>query len=177
MFGNQLSASWEDEAEEGVDNIFWRVRAHQKSRLRLVFYDGHYSGMSGTVLWSKEDDIKLWALRTKPTSQVSMCLRSILAFCSSSERGFNFTQDYFSCSFIQLKLAVTFGRNNGGIRSRLKHLQNPEHKAYIRMHGGGGGEGGYAATTAVASALGRLTTSSYASSDMSATGTAAKPKS
>ena len=131
--------------------------------------------MSGTVLWSKEDDIKLWALRTKPTSQVSMCLRSILAFCSSSERGFNFTQEYFSCSFIQLKLAVTFGRNNGGIRSRLKHLQNPEHKAYMRLHGGGGGEGGYAvATTAAASALGRLTTSSYASSVMSATGTAAK---
>jgi hypothetical protein len=54
--------------------------------------------MSGTVLWSKEDDIKLWALRTKPTSQVSMCfrLRSIFANLRSSERRFlNVHSEYY----------------------------------------------------------------------------------
>ena len=32
-------------------------------------------------------------------------------------------------------LADIFGRSHGGIRSRLKHLQNPEHKAYQRRVG------------------------------------------
>ena len=32
-------------------------------------------------------------------------------------------------------LVSMFGRSSGGIRSRLKHLQDPTHKAYIRMYG------------------------------------------
>ncbi len=39
-------------------------------------------------------------------------------------------------------LAEEFDRSKGGIRSRLKHLQNPEHKAYQRLFGGSGVAGG-----------------------------------
>ena len=52
--------------------------------------------MSGT--WSEENDIKLWSLRSKPTSQ----------------------------------LATKFNKTAVAIRSRLKHLQDPSHKAYQR---------------------------------------------
>ena len=54
-----------------------------------------------TKRWTREDDTKLWAGRSKPT----------------------------------VALADEFDRSNGGIRSRLKHLQNPEHKAYQRLFG------------------------------------------
>ena len=33
------------------------------------------------------------------------------------------------------QLAAHFGRGNGGITSRLKHLRNPNHAAYQRLHG------------------------------------------
>ena len=34
-----------------------------------------------------------------------------------------------------VELADIFGRSNGGIRSRIKHLKNPDHKAYQRLFG------------------------------------------
>jgi hypothetical protein len=49
-------------------------------------------------IWSEQDDLKLWSLRSKPTSQ----------------------------------LAVDFNKTTGAIRSRLKHLNDPNHKAYQR---------------------------------------------
>ncbi|KAL9186513.1 hypothetical protein ACHAXT_005751 [Thalassiosira profunda] len=36
------------------------------------------------------------------------------------------------------QLAASFGRSSGAIRSRLKHLNNPSHKAYLRLHGANG---------------------------------------
>ena len=39
-------------------------------------------------------------------------------------------------------LAATFSRGEGAIRSRIKHLQDPQHSAYKRLHGSGGDEGG-----------------------------------
>jgi ATP-dependent DNA helicase PIF1 len=45
-------------------------------------------------------------------------------------------------------LAAEFDRSKGGIRSRLKHLQNPDHKAYQRLFGTNG-----ASTTAALSAV------------------------
>ena len=34
-----------------------------------------------------------------------------------------------------VELADIFGRSNGGIRPRIKHLKNPDHKAYQRLFG------------------------------------------
>lgn len=51
--------------------------------------------------WTRDDDERLWEIRSKPTEV----------------------------------LAVSFGRSKGGIRSRLKHLQNPNHAAYQRLFG------------------------------------------
>ncbi len=50
-------------------------------------------------IWSLEDDLKLWSLRSKSISE----------------------------------LAPIFNRTMGSIRSRLKHLNNPNHKAYHRV--------------------------------------------
>ena len=51
------------------------------------------------------------------------------------------------------QLAAEFDRGPGAIRSRLKHLQDPTHKAYLRLHGGGTGgtgRGGYGSAAATA---------------------------
>lgn len=45
-------------------------------------------------------------------------------------------------------LAATFGRKDGAVRSRLKHLQDPTHKAYLRFVGGGGAASRLAANAA-----------------------------
>ena len=50
------------------------------------------------IIWSEQDDHKLWSLRSKSTSE----------------------------------LAITFNRTSGAIRSRLRHLNDPTHKAYQR---------------------------------------------
>ena len=39
-------------------------------------------------------------------------------------------------------LASTFSRGEGAVRSRIKHLQNPEHTAFQRLHGAGSSSSG-----------------------------------
>ena len=72
---------WRSEGAEWCTLVFNLARLSKTNKNNNL----SASAVRMSVLWSKEDDIRLWALRTKPTSQVSMCLRSIFAFCSSSD--------------------------------------------------------------------------------------------
>lgn len=67
-------------------------------------------------------------------------------------------------------LALHTSRTEGGIRARMKHLQDPKHKAYQRLHGI---ENGPAAKRARSSAASAVTTAELATIDASTAAVAA----